>query len=184
MYWILLVLGVALWWGLHLLKRLAPDLRAQLGDKAGPAAIAIGLFAAIVLMIVGFRGTPVVQVWTPPVFFTHINNLMMLIAIFMFSPAPKRGRLLSGMRHPMLWGFSLWAAAHLLVNGDLASILMFGGLLGWAQVARVLVNRAEPVWTPRTPGSWSKDGIFLLASAVLLVLIGLIHSWLGYYPFG
>ena len=184
MSWILLLLGIALWWAAHLFKRIAPDLRARLGDKAGPAAVATALLAAIALMVVGFRGTPVVPLWSPPAFLTHINNLLVLIAIFLMSPAAKRGRLLNGMRHPMLAGVSLWAIAHLLVNGDLASVLLFGGLLGWSLVAPRVINRAVPDWTPPAPGSWGKDAIFLVASVVLLLVIGMIHSWLGYYPFG
>ncbi|SNT34952.1 NnrU family protein [Tropicimonas sediminicola] len=184
MAWILLVLGVALWCGAHLLKRLAPDLRASLGDEKGRGIVAGGLLLSIVLMVVGYRMTAFVNVWYPPAFLTHLNNLLVLIAIFMMSPAPKKGRLLNGMRHPMLAGFSLWAVAHLLVNGDLASIVLFGGLLAWSLVAPVLINRAEPEWTPPAPGTLAKDGMFLAGSVVLLVVIGLIHSWLGYYPFG
>ncbi|MFD0978148.1 NnrU family protein [Tropicimonas aquimaris] len=184
MGWILLILGVALWWGAHLLKRVAPDLRASLGDEKGRGVVAGGLLLSIVLMVIGYRMTAFVNVWTPPAFFTHVNNLLVLIAIFMMSPAPRKGRLLNGMRHPMLAGFSLWAVAHLLVNGDLASIVLFGGLLGWSLLAPVLINRAEPEWTPPAPGTLAKDGMFLLGSVVLLVVIGLIHSWLGYYPFG
>ncbi|SFC95546.1 NnrU family protein [Tropicimonas isoalkanivorans] len=184
MGWILLILGVALWWGAHELKRFAPERRASLGAEKGKGVIAIALVVAIVLMVIGFRGTPVLQVWYPPAFFTHINNLLVLIAIFMMSPAPKKGRLLNRMRHPMLAGFSLWAVAHLLVNGDLASIVLFGGLLSWSLTAPVLINRAEPEWTAPAPGTYGKDAMFLAASAVLLIVIGLIHSWLGYYPFG
>lgn len=184
MGWLLLTLGVALWWGAHLLKRLAPDVRAALGDQKGPGAVAAGLILSIVLMVLGFRMTPFVEVWTPPAFFTHINNLLVLIAIYMMSPAPKKGRLLNGMRHPMLAGFSLWAVAHLLVNGDLASIVLFGGLLAWSFVAPVMINRAVPDWTPAEPGSYAKDAMFLAASVILLILIGLVHAWLGYYPFG
>ncbi|RYH08776.1 NnrU family protein [Tropicimonas sp. IMCC6043] len=183
MSWLLLVVGVLLWCGAHLLKRLAPDFRSSLGDSKGRGVVALALLVSIVLMVIGFRATPVVQVWTPPTFLLHVNNLLVLIAIFLMSPAPKKGRLANGMRHPMLAGFSLWAIAHLLVNGTLASILLFGGLLAWSLVAPVLVNRAVPDWTPPEPGSIGKDVMFLVASAVLMLLIGWVHSWLGYCPF-
>ncbi len=184
MSWLLLILGIVLWWVAHLFKRLAPDARSALGDDKGKGIVAAGLLVAVVLMVIGFRGTGVVQIWYPPSFFTHINNLLVLIAIFMMSPAPKRGQLLNGMRHPMLMGFSLWAVAHLLVNGDLASIVLFGGLLGWSLVAPALINRAEPDWAPPEPGTLKKDAMFLAGSVVLLAVIGGIHGWLGYWPFG
>ncbi len=183
MGWFLLTLGVALWWGAHLFKRVAPAARANLGDK-GKGMVALALAGSIILMVIGYRMAPVVQVWNPPTFFTHINNLLILIAIYMMSPAPKKGKLLTGMRHPMLAGFSLWAIAHLMVNGDVASIVLFGGLLGWSLATPGIINRADPAWTPGEPGTLAKDGMFLAASVVLLIVIGLIHSWLGYNPFG
>lgn len=183
MFWILLILGVALWWAAHLFKRVAPDRRQAMGDK-GRGPIALAIVASIVLMVIGFRGTGFITVWTPPSYMVHINNLLVLIAIYMMSPAPKRGKLLAGMRHPMLMGFALWALAHLLVNGDLASILMFGGLFAWAVVTPGLINRAEPDWTPQqTGGTLAKDAMFLAASVVLMGIIGMIHNFLGYWPF-
>ena len=77
-----------------------------------------------------------------------IANLAMLIALFLLSPAPKKGKLASGMRHPMLVGFGVWAGAHLLVNGDLASFLMFGGLLVWDAVLSSTRRLARPACSP------------------------------------
>ncbi|WP_299283763.1 NnrU family protein [uncultured Tateyamaria sp.] len=182
MYWIILGTGVALWWGAHLFKRVAPERRARMGDP-GKGIVAAALAVAIVLMVIGYRGTPFIPVWNPPAFLVNLNNQLMLIALYLLSPAPKRGKLLQGMRHPMLTGFSVWAVAHLLVNGDAASILMFGGLLVWAIVTGRIVNHAEPEWTPNTGGSYAKDAMFLAGSVVLVVLIGLVHNWLGVWPF-
>ncbi|MEM8730350.1 MAG: NnrU family protein [Pseudomonadota bacterium] len=183
MGWILLIAGVGLWWAAHLYKRMAPAQRAELGDK-GKGYVAIALVISILLMIFGYRWTGFVQVWSPPGFFVHINNLLILVAIFMMSPAPKKGRVLSTMRHPMLTGFGLWAFAHLLVNGDLASIFLFAGLLAWVPVQIQFINSAEPEWTAPEPGSYAKDGMFLVGSIILLVIIGVIHGWLGPWPFG
>lgn len=182
MGFVLLVLGVALWWGAHSFKRWMPERRAAMGD-AGRGAVAGGVVVSIVLMVIGFRMAPHVDIWTPPAFFIHINNLLVLIAIWMMSPAGKKGKLLNRVRHPMLGGLRAWAVAHLLVNGDLASILLFGGLFAWALASQVQINRAEPDWTPGAPGTLAKDAMFLAASVVLLAVIGYIHGWLGYWPF-
>ncbi|WP_027235109.1 NnrU family protein [Leisingera caerulea] len=178
----LLILGLLLWWGGHLFKRLAPDMRASMGN-AGRGAVALVLVAGIVLMVLGYRGTEFIHVWAPPSFMVHINNLLVLIAIYMMSPAPKKGALLNGMRHPMLAGFKLWAAAHLLVNGDLASIILFGGLLAWAVAEVIVINRSEPDWQPGPKGTLAKDGMFFLASIVLLAVIGYVHGLIGPSPF-
>jgi hypothetical protein len=101
----------------------------------------------------------------------------------MLSPAPKKGALLTGMHHPMLVGFLLWATAHLLVNGELASVILFGTLGIWAVVEMAVINRAEPDWQPGPKGAIAKDGLFLAASLVLLAVIGYIHGLIGPSPF-
>lgn len=182
MYWIILVLGVGLWWAAHLFKRVAPERRAALGDP-GKGAVAAAIGVGIVLMVIGYRGVDFIPVWFPPSFMVHINNTLMIIAIYMLSPAPKRGKLISGMRHPMLTGFSIWAISHLLVNGDLASILLFGGLLIWAVLTARIINSEEPDWQRGPAGTYAKDGMFLAGSVILLGVIGMIHNWLGVWPF-
>ena len=107
----------------------------------------------------------------------------MLIAIFMLSPAGKRGKVLNGLRHPMLTGFKIWAAAHLLVNGDLASLILFGGLLAWAVIEVITINKSEPDWQPNEKGTIAKDAMFFVASIVLLGVIGYIHGLIGPSPF-
>ncbi|GGX64876.1 membrane protein [Tateyamaria omphalii] len=182
MYWIVLIAGVALWWAAHLFKRVAPARRASMGDP-GKGIVALAVAGSIVLMVIGYRGVAFVHVWLPPEFMVHINNLLMLIAIYLLSPAPKRGKLVSGMRHPMLTGFSLWAIAHLLVNGDAASMLLFGGLLIWAVASARIINAAEPGWQRGPEGTLAKDAMFLVGSVVLLGVIGWVHNWLGVWPF-
>jgi hypothetical protein len=134
-------------------------------------------------MVLGYKWADPGFVWAPPAFMVHINNLLVLIAIWMMSPAGKKGRILNGVRHPMLIGFALWALAHLLVNGDWTSIVLFGGLLLWVPVQMAAINRADPGWTPETPGSLAKDAMFFVASVVLLAVIGYIHAWLSPWPF-
>lgn len=178
----LLIVGVVLWWGAHFFNRALPERRAAMGN-AGKGVVTLGIVAGVVLMVVGFRAAPFVEIWTPPAFMIHINNLLVLIGIWMMTPAGNKGLILNKVRHPMLAGFKAWAVAHLLVNGDLASMVLFGGLLAWAVVEVIVINRSEPDWTPDAPGSLAKDAIFLVAAAVVMAIIGMIHGWLGYWPF-
>ncbi|SDX13618.1 NnrU protein [Ruegeria halocynthiae] len=183
MGFVLLILGVGLWWAAHLFKRVMPEQRASMGN-AGKGVVALAIAASVLLMIFGYRMTDFIYVWAPPSFMVHINNLLVLIAIFMMSPAGQKGRLLNKMRHPMLGGMKMWAFAHLLVNGDLASIILFGGLLAWAVVEVIVINRSEPGWAPSEPGTYGKDAMFFVASIVLLGIIGYIHGLVGPSPFG
>ncbi|MFW2543390.1 NnrU family protein [Primorskyibacter sp. 2E107] len=180
---LLLILGVALWCAAHLFKRAAPGARAGMGDK-GRGLVAVAIAASILLMIFGYRMADGTFFWGRHPATVGINNLLMIAALYFLSPGPRKGALFHKMRHPMLTGFLLWAVAHLLVNGDTPSFVLFGGLGLWAIVEMVVINRAEPNWTPPAKGSIKKDAIFLVASVVLLGVIGMVHTWLGYPTFG
>lgn len=177
----LLILGMILWIVPHWLKRLAPDLRASMGDK-GRGIIAVLLFVGLALIIVGYRQADFIVVWTPPAFLTHINNLIMVVAVAVFAMAHTKGRLRGRMRHPMLVSVKLWAVAHLLVNGDLASIILFGGMLVWAIISVILINRAE-TWDRPAPGDKGRDWLFLVITVVTFAVIVGIHMALGVNPF-
>lgn len=178
----LLALGIFLWWAAHLFKRVAPERRAAMGDR-GRGPVALGIAVGVILMIIGYRSAEVYDLWLAPDFFLHINNLLVLIAIYMMSPAPKKGVILNGMRHPQLIGFTLWAVAHLMVNSDPASLLLFGGLAAWAILEIIVINRAEPEWTRPEKGTIAKDAMFFAASIVLMGVIGMIHGYFGPSPF-
>lgn len=181
----LLILGLILWTLAHYFKRLMPDQRQALGTP-GKGIVAVGIIAGVALMVMGYRSADFVNVWYPPAFMVHINNLLMLVAFWVYgSGAAKGPKAWPGykIRHPMLTGFKIWALGHLLVNGDLASILLFGGLLAWAVGEVILINKAEPEWTPSEAGGRSvyiKHGII---SLVIFSVVVAIHIWLGVWPF-
>ena len=178
-----LILGVALWSAAHLWKRLAPDSRAGFGDK-GKGLATLGILAGVVLMVVGYRGAEVVQLWYPPAFLTHVNNLLMLLAVYLFAASGMKTLVTRAIRHPQLTGFKAWAVAHLLVNGDLASVILFGGLLAWAVVSVILINRAQPVWTKPERSTPGREIGAIVGAVVVTGVIGWIHNLLGYWPFG
>ncbi|MDG1470493.1 MAG: NnrU family protein [Ascidiaceihabitans sp.] len=180
---LLIIIGLILWTGAHYWKRLAPAHRAGFGDK-GKLVVTIASFAAIALMVIGYRSAEFIPVWNPPSFFQHINNLMMLGAFFLIGMSATTGRLRGKMRHPMLLGVKVWAVAHLLVNGDVASIILFGGMLVWAVGSVILINRSVPVWDRPAPGAASKDILLIVITLVTFAIAAGIHIALGVNPFG
>ncbi len=178
----LLILGLILWYAAHLFKRMSPAMRAGMGDKAkGP--IALALVVSVGLMVWGYRAAEVVPVYSPWPGMGHLNNLLMLIAIYLYGVGGTKGVLYPRMRHPMLWGTVIWAGSHLLVNGDQASIVLFGGIGVWALISIVVINRAED-WTPPAPGRGIKgDAMNLVGTLILYGLIAGIHVWSGHSPF-
>jgi uncharacterized membrane protein len=184
---ILLVLGLVVWSAAHLFKAVAPTSRADVAVRigAGPSRVifAAGIAVGLVLMIVGYRAAPFDAVWTPPAWTVHVNNLMMLVAVGVFGLSMSKGRSRAWLRHPMLLAVVVWAAAHLLVNGDVASILLFGGLGVWALAEIALINARDGAWVRPTPGSAAGDVRLAVITIVTFALIAAVHAWLGVWPF-
>ncbi|MFV2034373.1 MAG: NnrU family protein [Halocynthiibacter sp.] len=178
----LLITGLILWIAAHFFKRLAPGLRAPMG-MAGKGVVAVVLLLSVVLMVKGFRSAGSEEVYAPLAGMGPVNNTLMLIAVFLAGAAKGKGIVAARLRHPMLWGAVVWAIAHLLVNGDQASLVLFGGIGLWALAQMALINRAEGAWQRPAMGPISGDAKIAVATLVLYGLIGWIHIWLGYNPF-
>ncbi|MDO5613934.1 MAG: NnrU family protein [Paracoccus sp. (in: a-proteobacteria)] len=180
---LILILGVALWWAAHLFRRIAPDARAAMGGQ-GRAYVALGLLLSVVLMVIGYRGAGGPYWWGATGATKGINNLLVLVAVYLFAASGMKTRAARVIRHPMLTGFALWAFAHLLPNGDLPSFVLFGGLLAWALVEMAVLNRAQPGRTPPPPAPMRKEVMAIVGTLVVYAVMALVHIWLGYNPFG
>lgn len=185
---IILFAGLALWVGAHVFKRVAPERRAALGDR-GKGLVALLIVASVVLMVLGYRAADGTFFWGRSGALTGINNLLMLLAFYVYSsgaapPGRPRNWLGTKLRHPQLLGFSLWSVAHLLVNGDTPSFVLFGGLLVWALAEIVMINRAEPVWEPPVWGGAKSEIRVGVIGVVILAIVMAIHNWLGVQPWG
>ncbi|MEJ6708109.1 MAG: NnrU family protein [Amylibacter sp.] len=183
----LLSIGLAVWIVVHYLKRVLPSARAgldtALGKGCAKGVIALILVLSIVMMVVGYRGAESLHVYTPIAGIWHLNNLLMFVAIMLFGMGSSKGKMRSWFRHPMLMGVIVWAGAHLLVNGDLASVVLFGGMAVWAVIQMALINRAVPDWTPLKAGPIKRDIRLVIIVVVLFIIIASIHIWLGRNPF-
>lgn len=178
----LLLLGLLIFAGIHLWKRLAPGSHAALGGR-GKGVVALGALLGIVLMVIGYKAWDSSQVWAPAGWLTHLNNLLVVLAFYLFAASGMRTWAARVNRHPQLTAVTLWAVAHLLVNGDVASMVLFGGLLLWAVAEILLINRAEPAWTPPPPAPARKELMAVVGTVVVVAVVGLIHGWIGPWPF-
>lgn len=178
----LIVLGLLLWTWPHMWKELTPGLRARLPDGAAKGIVALTSLGAIVLMVIGYRGAEIVPLYTPPSWGMHLNNLLMFIAVGMFGVGNSKSRLRGAIRHPMFTGTILWGIAHLLVNGDLASVVLFGGMILWAVLGWIVTNARVHDFVPYAGGSLKGDIRLAIITLVVFVVIVIIHTWLGYRP--
>jgi uncharacterized membrane protein len=168
-----MILGLVLFLGVHTLPA-QQDLRARmiaaLGEGGYKAGYAVVSLAGLILIAWGFshyRASGWIDVWYPPKAFKHITVALMLPAVILVVAAYIRGRIYIALKHPMLAGVKLWAAAHLLANGDLGAIILFGSFLGWAVFDRIsLKRRTDPGAPPIAVGGIGND---LIAVAVGIV---------------
>ncbi|ETR74871.1 NnrU family protein [Afipia sp. P52-10] len=170
---IVMIAGLAIFLGVHAVTT-QRDLRAALigrlsesGYKAGYSVLsALGL----VLIIYGFakyRAAGMIPVWEPPTGMRHLALALMLPATVFLAAAYLRGHIWRFLKHPMLAAVKLWAFAHLLANGDLGSIILFGSILAWAVFDRItLKSRADDGGPPIPFGGARND--------VLAVVVGLV----------
>src|SRR5947208_16973360 len=107
------------------------------------------------------------DVWHPPTAFKHITVALMLPAVNLVVAAYIRGRIYTTLKHPMLTGIKLWAAAHLLANGDLGSIILFGSFLAWAVYDRISLKSRSDAGAPPIPVGGPSN--HLIANAVVIV---------------
>ncbi|OYU18964.1 MAG: hypothetical protein CFE34_07780 [Rhodobacteraceae bacterium PARR1] len=179
----LLILGLVLWTAAHLFKRIAPDARAGMGER-GKLVATVLILLSIVLMYYGYKSADGPVWWPRNSALVGINNLLMLLAFYLYAASGMKTAITRRIRHPQLTAVKVWALAHLLVNGDLPSFVLFGGILAWAVASVILINRAEPVWTRPAPQPVWKEGAAIVGALVVTGLVMGLHNWLGYQPWG
>ncbi len=168
-----------MWVGAHLFKRVLPKQREALG-KWGRPLVAVAIVVSIVLMIIGDREAEDVPLYALSIWTWHLNNLLMLVALFMMDIGRVNGVVRTKVRHPMLIGVVIWSVAHLLVNVELSALVLFGGLGLWALLQMAVISRAEGPWEIPAKGSILSDGKVAVFAIVLYAVIVGIHDWLDH----
>lgn len=180
-----LVLGLILFLGIHSVSIVAPAWRdarcAAIGEGAWKGLYSIVAIAGFALLVHGYgvaRHAPVV-LYTPPAAMRHVAMLLMLPVFALLLAAYLPGRVQRAAKHPMLLAVKLWALAHLLVNGNLADVLLFGGFLAWAAADRVSLKRRAQRKLPGAPASPLNDVIAVVGGlAIYAVFVFWAHGWL------
>lgn len=174
----LLVLGLVLFFAPHILTILRGPRRQSvgtLGEGAYKAIYSTITLVGLVLIIMGFHRVPYVELWPSPVWVRHIVIPLVWLAFVLLAAAYLPvGKIREKSKHPMLAAVKLWAFAHLLANGDLASLLLFGTFLAYAVIDRIAVKK-RGVPTP-TNGRPLNDLLAVAVGTVAFLIFGLyIH---------
>ncbi len=173
---LVMILGLVLFLGVHTLttqRELRAQVMASTGEGGYKIAYALASLLGLALIAWGFahyRATGWIDVWYPPVALKHITVALMLPAVILVVASYIRGRIYTALKHPMLAGVKLWAAAHLLANGDLGSIILFGSFLAWAVFDRISLKRRSDAGAPPIPVGGSANDLIAVAVGVVAYL--------------
>lgn len=183
----LLILGVAIWVAAHLFNRVTGRPPLDKSSGAPYAVMAVIILVSVVLMVVGYRSADGAVFWGRSPALVGINNLLMIAAFYCYAAsAAKDVKIWLGrkIRHPQLTGFGIWAVAHLLVNGDTPSFVLFGGLLAWAIVHARILSASQGAWVPLPAAPMKKEISAVVTTLVVVVVVMAIHYALGVQPWG
>lgn len=182
----LLVLGLLLWAGVHLFVSIGAGARRQVVARIGigpyKGLFSLAVIGAIVLMVLGWKALPPEALYLPPAAMRHVTMLLMPFAVILFISARAPTDIKQFIRHPQLTGVKLWAVAHLLSNGEVRSVILFGGMLAWAVLEVIFINRRDGAWVKPAPVGMTRTAISAVVGLVLTAVLVYAHPWLSGMP--
>jgi len=182
----MLVLGVLLFAGVHLIPSLAPGMKTgalrRLGEGGYKGLFSLLLLGSFALMIGGWRSADPVAIYQLPAIVHKVAILLVVVAFWLMAASATRSRIRSIFRHPQLTGVALWGIAHLLLNGDSRALVLFGGLTVWSLLEMPAISRREGVWIRQGAPGWRVEIITVLITALVVSFVIYIHPWLSGMP--
>ncbi|WP_139167525.1 NnrU family protein [Kordiimonas lacus] len=179
----LLVLGLALFFLLHLVPIFAREARSSVISRIGAlpykGLFALASISSLFLVYKGWTLTDPVFVYEAPRWAYHLTALLVLLGFILFiaSNAPTNIRRI--IRHPQLTSIILWSAGHMMVNGETRSLLLFGGFLIWSLISILGSNHRDGEWEKPERVSTLKDVVTVLIALVLYGVFAVwVHEWL------
>ena len=185
----ILILGLAVFLATHVFvsfREARTSVIERVGMPVYRGLFAIVSLAGLALIIWGYaqyRAHDLVQLWTPPAFMRHVTIGLVLFAMIFVVAAFFPSHIKTRLKHPMLAGVKTWALAHLLSNGDLGSVLLFGTFLAWGVYARVAAKRRGDIGAAAKPApdGWTNDIIVVVLGAAVFLALGF---WFHPYVIG
>lgn len=180
---ILLIIGLALWSGVHFIPSLAIPFREQLITKLGETPykiiFSILVVSSIVAMVFGWRSIDPINIYVLPEWSRPITSLVVLITFILFSAAHSTTNIKRVIRHPQLTGLVLWSIGHLLSNGDNRSLVLFSTLGVWAIVEIILISKREGMWVKPESASVKSELLMLSKGLVMFAVFLLAHPYIA-----
>jgi uncharacterized membrane protein len=174
----ILILGLIIFLGSHVFvtfRDARERLIARLGRNGYRGLLSLVSLIGLAVIIKGYgdyRAHEWVDIWTPPAFMKHITVGLMLFAVIFITAFFVPTHIRAWIKHPMVTSVKTWALAHLLSNGDLGSIILFGAFLAWGGYARVAAKRRGDRGFTKPPAGWTKDIAVVIAGVIIFLLLG------------
>jgi uncharacterized membrane protein len=182
----LLICGLCLWAGTHLVPSAAPGLRQgiinKLGFNAYRGLFSLAILSALALIIFGWRSTEAEAIYLPPEALRPVGLVLMALAFLCLGATQRATRIGRILRHPQLTGVLLWSVSHLTTNGDCRSLVLFGGIAVWTILEMVLISKREGAWLKPEAPSWGKECFGVAISLVVMAAFMFAHPWLAGVP--
>jgi uncharacterized membrane protein len=180
----LLILGLVLFIGIHLLPTrvaLRTTLVARFGEKGFQGLFSLFALAGFVTIIMGMRAAPFEPVWNPPAWGRSVTLPLMMLSLYALTASKLPSNIKRLTPHPMLWGVILWSAAHLLANGDLASLLLFGALALFAVIDIASANK-RGASRLTSPVPLVREAVCVAVAGVSYLALVLLHPYISGVP--
>lgn len=182
----LLILGALLFAGVHLVPSMAPSLKSlcqgKLGEGGYKGVFSLLLLLSFALMIMGWRSSQPELVYLPEPALRHPAMGLILVAFFMLVISNRPSRLRNWIRHPQLTGVLLWSCAHLLINGDSRSVVLFGVMGLWCIAEIIAINKREGVWKKSDAPPLGTELVSLLITGVVVAIVIAVHPYISGMP--
>jgi uncharacterized membrane protein len=182
----LLTLGVLFWAVTHLFVSIGAGARTRLTARIGlgpyKGLFSLTLVGALVLIVVGWRTMAPTALYLAPVELRYATMFLVPIAVILFISARAPTDVKQIIRHPQLAGVKLWAIAHLLSNGEIRSLVLFGGLLAWAVLEVIFINRRDGAWSKPVRVGTAKTLVTVAIGLVISVVLMFAHPWFAGRP--
>lgn len=181
-----LIIGIVLFLGTHMIRVVAPGLRAsmiaKLGEQGWKGAYSVMSVVSLIVLIYGWSIAPVIDLWYPPAGMAHLSVTLMLLAmICLVAGVIPAGHIAAKTKHPMVLSIKIWALAHLISNGDLRSVLLFASFLAWGVILRIVLKRrqkaGEVVLRPFVSSRYDLIAV-VVGTLVWAAFIWKLHEWL------
>lgn len=181
-----LIAGLCLWAIVHFIPSAGISIRNQLierfGQKGYTASFSILIVISLLLIVFGWRSTTPVFLYVLPEAVKPVALFLLVLTFFLFVAAKRPTRIKRVVRHPQLSSVIVWSVAHLLLNGDSRSVILFGSLAAWAVLEIIFINKRDGQWIKPVAPGWKQEIILGVISLIVFVVVVIAHPYIAGVP--